>query len=300
MQSNTVLQPDDVFLIRLFCQDFLFLTAHQIHRLFPHRSPHALTMRLQKLVQANFLNQRHVDNESLIAASRQPLYYLGQAGKNLIDPDATNPHIQSRIKRARDYATTALPHLIFENSIHVAFLAAHRRYPHYRLLSYIPQHDRLWTDLIHHHFPFHPDGYAEYRKGAHTFHCFIEADRATYRSPHLADKLATYASYAASGNFPIHFGASAPFRVLLITTTPTRSRQLLKATTRHDHSLFWIGSQKSFYAEPLFHPYWFSPLSNAPHALDEPLEATPDPSSPPPTLSPSSSSAASPLVQPYR
>jgi len=278
MPEKIKLQPDDVELIRLLGATFLLLDRSHIAQLFPHRSERALNIRLTQLVRAGFLNRRQP--RDFFLDPRKPLYYLGSTGQRILDPDSNDPKIRSRLKQARDFSDTALPHFHFSTSIHVKFFAARRQYPDFDLITWIPQYAPIWAILNRHGFPLRPDGYLHYAKKPLTYHTFIEADRGTYRGQHLRKKLNAYHRYALSGRSMQHF-STPHFRVLFITETPSRAKYLVKLASPYPPDLFLVTTRQLFFSQPLFHPHWSSHSSTCFHSLDEPTEPLPDPPSPP-------------------
>jgi hypothetical protein len=276
MTDNIVLQPDDRELLLLFSRDFLLLSDDAVAHLFPHRSPRALRMRLKKLAAAHFVQLFQPIESSFLSAAR-PLYYLGPKGQHILDPERKAARVQLRVKQARSVSVASLPHRLFADAIHITFRRAKWHYPDYTLLEYIPQYDPVWKTLLDHGLSVHPDGYAEYTKAGRTFHCFIEADRGTYRGIHLTKRLQAYAAYAKSGTFQLHFSSDSRFRVLFIATSPGRVRHLLHAARTCDPDLFWVATRQDFDLQPLFQAHWLLIGSSVPHALDEPLEPIPEP-----------------------
>jgi len=285
-QPGLILQPDDRALLHLLGEKFLLLNAAQIQRLFPHRSPRALKARLKKLMAARFLNQRFIESDARLFRP-EPLYYLGLEGQTIVDPDRSNKKVQSRVKDARNVTSAGVAHMLLADSIQVTFLRATAEYPDYELVDYIPHYDPVWKKLAEHGFPFRPDGYAEYAKNGRTFHCFVEADRGTYRGSHLRRRLDIYRAYARSGTFSVHFSTRTRFRVLFIAPSRGRARSLSRAMSADDTELFWISARHDFESQPLFHPYWLSHVRHAPHSLDEPTDQIPDPPLPIPSVPPS-------------
>src|SRR5262249_51647700 len=151
--------------LRFFAHDFLMLSIEEIHQLFPGRSPRAFKDRVRRLVKAGFLCERPFYPGFWMPPVRDRLFFLGKEGQRLLDPLRLDRNIQSRLRRAREFKSAALPHLRFANAIQLKFIAARHDDPESQLLSYIPQYDHAWIVLAENGFPLRPDGYLEYALG---------------------------------------------------------------------------------------------------------------------------------------
>ena len=271
MGGKIHLQPDDVKFIRLLGGTFLLLDEAQAAELFGHRSSDWFRRRLKKLARDQWVNVREPDDERKVR-----FFYLGRRGQELLDPDSRNVKIQGRIKQARKFSEGELPHLRFVNSVHIKFGAAGRDYKDYELVSWIPQYAALWRALNADGLPVRPDGYAHYRKSGRDFHTFIEADRGSYRGEPVRKKLEGYWRYAASGRSVDHFSTSG-FRVLFVTKSARRAKELIRAMSSYPSELFWVSVREEFLSQPLFHPHWQEHSSRVARSLDEPVEPLPEP-----------------------
>jgi hypothetical protein len=279
--NEFVPQPDDLQILRLLAKEFLLLTNEQIYQFFAPRPRRALYRRLDKMVSSGYLYLRYPGPFAM--AAPRPAYYVAPKTAEVLTQVSVE-QLRLRSQRARDFSETALPHLVFANSVHIKFYTAVRHYPDYHLEKWIPQYNPLWSHFANSDFAVQPDGFAKLRKADRTFLYFIEVDRATYRGAHLDKRLSFYANYAFSGpDSPDDF-KHPRFRVLFITEGPKRATELLKRFGKYHPDLFWVASWADFSSHSLFDFYWRTHASSPAHALDEPYilpSQLPDPPSPP-------------------
>ena len=265
---NPLLRPNDLELLRLLAGPFILLTRKQIGQLFPGTSVRNVNYRLRRLIRSGHVSRRLYP--TAYAAPQVPLYFLGPKASEALgfEPDA--PEFNARRRRALQLRDGALPHFLLVTSVHIRFLVASREYPDVELLSWIDQYDPIWRALNAYGFPLRPDGYAEYRVGASLIRFFLEMDRGTERGRAIHHKLGAYHAYAVSGRFEQHFSAPA-FRVLAISTTSRRARQIVRQAPAATPDLFWAASADHFFERPLLDPYWLIPGSDIHHSLSTPL-----------------------------
>jgi Replication-relaxation len=279
--NKLVPQPDDLQILRLLARDFLLLTDEQIYQFFPTRPPRALDRRLNKMVSSGYIYLRYPGPFAM--AAPRPVYYVAPKTAEAI-AQVSADQLRLRSQRARDFGETALPHLIFANSVHIKFYTAARDYPDYQLEKWIPQYSSLWSHFTTSRSAVQPDGFAILHKADRTFLYFIEVDRATYFGKHLDKRLSFYADYAfTSPDSPDDF-KHPRFRVLFITEGEKRGTELLKRIAKYHPDLFWVTSWADFSSHSLFDFYWRTHTPAHAHALDEPCvlpAQLPDPPLPP-------------------
>lgn len=281
--DDLILQPDDREIVRLLSKEFLLLITEQICQLFPMRPVRALNRRLEKMVRAGFLYRRHPATFGM--NTRRVAYYVAPKASQLFD-SVSESSLRLRSRRARYFSETAIPHLVFANSVQIKFHTASREYPDYQVEKWIPQYNPLWSNLAGSGVDVQPDGFVKFRKADRTFLCFIEVDRATYRGTHLDNRLSLYARYAfhddptsATSDFK-----HPRFRVLFITEGQKRPTRLLDRLHKYHPDLFWVASWLDFSSHLLFESYWRTHDSSPPHCLDEPYvlpSELPEPPLPP-------------------
>lgn len=247
------LPPNDLELLRFLAKDFLLLSRQQVNALFPERSLRNINYRLSKLRSAGFLSRRQYPATTL--GPWMPLYYLGPRAPEALGHDPGDVTLVARRKRAIQLRESAIPHSLLVDSVHIQFLTATKDYPDYELLTWIPQYDALWRTLGDHGFQLRPDGYAEIHKDAHVVRFFLELDRGTERGQKITAKFAEYQRYLMTGQFEQHFSAPS-FRVLFVTSTERRARQLARHASSFSENLFWLSSIDTFFSSPLFNAFW--------------------------------------------
>lgn len=127
-----------------------------------------------------------------------------------------------------------------------------------------------------------PDGYVALtdRDGSTQHRAFVEADRATESLTRWREKVTGYLAYFRTPAFRDRYHARKPFRVLAVTTTPERMKNM-KAVTEEvgGRSWFWFTTYAAI-AQPgavLFTPVWY--MAGAEDAVCFPYPLTPDPAS---------------------
>lgn len=264
--SSLRLQPRDVELLRLLLNHFGLLTRRHICELFPGRGIRRTNRRLHKLIAARFISKRL---PTTYLMQEIPLYYLGPRAFEALDLDPHDPLLIAKRKQAAHLRERALPHFMLTNAVHIKFLTAEIAYPDYKLLSWVPSDDAIWTMLNDLGFPLRPDAYIEFQKDAISHCVFLELDRSTERAPRLQDRLAAYNDYALSGSFRDHFAAER-FRVAFIPPSSRRRDHLLRAMNSYPAGLFFSTSFEEFFSRSLFEEQWKSNATEGLLSLDTP------------------------------
>ena len=137
--------------------------------------------------------------------------------------------------------------------------------------------ERVWVQLSpgtpRENLAIAPDGYFVLSTPKGRGHCFLEADRGTETiDKQWKRKLLAYTEYLASGKFHQRYrvAAGTGFRVLTITTTPVRARNLQQAAERYvpqNAKAFLFTSTDLFQANPLSTSIWQRGGSSAAEAV---------------------------------
>lgn len=191
----------------------------------------------------------------------QPVYALARRGGNLA-ASALGVDRAGLASPARRGAVGPLflEHRLRINDIRLAFVRAARdagqhgpalwRYER-DIADRIPDSRRPGAWL-----PVRPDGYLAYRTPARLVHALVEADLGTVTNKRWAIRVQAYVAYRLGGAFRMRHGA-ATFRVLTVTTTQRRLRNLLRTTERAGgRSLFWFTTWDDLLSHSPLSPIW--------------------------------------------
>ncbi len=277
MKGNIEIQSDDRRLVRFLARAFVMLNENQIGELLG-RSRRALKMRLKRLVRAGILSERQGEGEA--AESRVPLYFVGTGGEKLLEAEGEEWKVQGRGMQARKIGVGKLAHMRMVAWIQTKFRTAGREYDDYRFEAWIPEDGKVWEVLQGQGIGLRPDGYVRFMKGGKRFHVFVEADRGSYGGEELRRKFEKYWRYVSSSFAEKHFGAGE-FRVILVTESEGRARELVRRAKRYARDIFWVCVMDDFKRNPLFHAHWRCGSWEVIGSLDEPTGPVPEPPVPP-------------------
>jgi hypothetical protein len=109
--------------------------------------------------------------------------------------------------------------------------------------------------------PLIPDGYFELGSPQGFRPVFVEVDLGTEAVPILAKKASLYLQLAASGEFSQLFGRNQ-FRVLVITTSERRLRNIREAVAKVTDKIFWLGTFGEVTPEKFWASAWHRPTGD--------------------------------------
>lgn len=267
MPGHPFLTTFDVDLIRMLTSDFLLLSGKQISALFPDRSPRNIRYRLRRLVLQGFISSRLFPRYYNV--SKLPLYFAGPKAPDALSLEPSEIFLKHR-KRAIYMKDRAIPHFLLIQSAYGKLLSETRQSTVCQLTSWIHPYDPLWNTFNDYGLQFRPDAYAEIRIHTHTVPFFLEIDTGEERGVPLKLKFDKYNDYALSGNFQQHFSLPK-FRLLFISTSHRRIRELLRLTASHLSHVFWFATFEDFLQKSLLEPYWSVSGSDARHSLSTPV-----------------------------
>ncbi len=267
MPTHPFLTTFDIDLIRLLTSDFLLLSGKQISTLFPDRSPRNIRYRLHRLALQGFISSRLFPAHYNVP--KLPLYFAGPKAPEALSIESSDAFLKHR-KRAIYMKDRAIPHFLLIQSAYGKLLSETRQSTVCQLTSWIHPYDPLWNTFQDYGLQFRPDAYGEIRIHTLTVPFFLEIDTGEERGAPLKHKFDKYNEYALSGNFQHHFSLPK-FRLLFITTSPRRIRELLRITTPHLSHVFWFATFEDFLQKSLLESYWSVAGSDALHALSTPL-----------------------------
>jgi len=265
-KKGAVLQERDTLLLDLLATQFRLLSRDQIGELLPMGSVSRLNFRLKRLVEGRYLSTRLITTRG---PSHKLTYYLGPRS---LDTFADSEHQEiaaSAREQAAELTALGLPHRMLVDDIHIRFLVSQRLYPHFKLITWVDQYSQSWEQLRKLGLFFEPDGYGEYRLSfafQNVVPFFVEADRGTERGTLLLEKIDRYLRYAALLLTSARLSAE-PFRVLFITESNRRTKNLLEVIGTKTDKLFWVTTADRFRQAQLFDPHWSRPHQEGRHSL---------------------------------
>jgi hypothetical protein len=257
------------------------LRREQIERLlFP--SKNTANARLKRLHQHGYLARRRLPVEQGQGSS-QALYLLATRGAQLVAERLGVDVAEIGWSRSRNHVTPLfLEHTLMVNDIRVAIerAAARQGYSVSRWLTEDElkvRPDRLWVPTGHggqRRIALVPDAYCCLEADGRRAHFLLEADRATEAHGRWAQKVAAYLAYVRSGAYGRRYGTEC-LRVLTVTTSETRLRNLLRTTEQaQGGAMFWFTHLGLLApATVLQAPVWYVPGQPDPTPL---ITAQPD------------------------
>jgi hypothetical protein len=278
------LQERDKAIVRAVYQHRA-LTRAQIERLFwgqPGPEPNTrCQLRLQRLYQHGYLDRD--DQPQKITEGRKPLvYFLDEAGAALLaELDDVGREQIDWHKRENDVSWLFLNHLLRVNDVRLSLtLSAHEHNWTIRpwlddqalrrdKRDYVPvqiegKDGRRRVEKV----AFVPDGYAVLdAAGEEPFHYFLEIDLGTVTGRSAREgrrdwsrKVKAYLGYRVLGLFKTKYGGER-FRVLTVTTSEARLRNLIQATeqAKGTFSFAFTTFDRFQGADPLTDQIWSFP-----------------------------------------
>lgn len=268
------------------------LTSDQIALLFwgEQKASSRCRLRLRLLSQAGYLAR--AEQPVTLSEGRRPLvYFLDTRGASLAAEMREIPVSALDWKKEHnDVRWIFLEHLLATNDIRIRLQLA-AGHAGFTLLEWLDDKS-LASQSIRDQFAVvttagrreswavGPDGYVSLLApdGKTRHRAFIEADRATVPLARWQVKVEKYLAYFASSVFRERYGATKPFRVLTVTTSPERMANMRRITAAVPGSgpWFWFTTYQAI-VDPaaLFHkPLWQMAGSEERAAFPYPLSQT--------------------------
>lgn len=111
-----------------------------------------------------------------------------------------------------------------------------------------------------------PDAYFELQTSSGIRAMFLEVDRGTERLRIWERKVREYLQMAVSGDFARTFGQQQ-FRVLVVTTSERRLRNIREVAAKATDKIFWFATFKRIRTEGLWSAIWRRPTGDQDHSL---------------------------------
>lgn len=213
--------------------------------------------RLQKLYHHKFLNRIHLPT---VRGSSQAIYCLDREGVSVAaEILGVSPASIPWKYKNRDVKPLFLRHLLAVNDVRVAFEVAARSNPEHELLLWLGELEARDTYTWgYERKTLAPDAYGRYRFGDGVVSFFLELDQATMSLKRWRDKVDRYAEYANSGRYEERFGMKH-FRVLVVTTTPKRLRNLQAVRAGETSAMLWMAVQPDILEAGVIAEVWTTP-----------------------------------------
>ncbi len=228
-------------------------------------------LRLRRLCEHGYLER--AEQPVTLSEGRRPLvYYLNTKGVSIAAQERGIRESQVDWKpRHNDVKWLFLDHLLATNDIRVRLEVGAPRVG-FTILEWIDDKSLASLsirDTIRVRHPsgavermaVGPDGYVSLLSpdGQTRHRAFIEADRGTVPLTRWGRKVAAYRAYFQSEPFRERYRANKPFRVLTVTTSDTRMRNMIKVTEQAGgHSWFWFSTYERIHDPEyiLLRPVW--------------------------------------------
>jgi hypothetical protein len=257
------------------------LTSEQIERLFfiqpgqPRPSNTRCNLRLQGLFHYGFLARD--EQAQKITDGRKPfLYLLDRRGADYLASidDIDVDSLDWRPSHNR-LSTLFLDHLLKTNDVRLEIERACRLQDALTLAQWIDDRTLKRDEMREivtikgargqdRDVALIPDGYfrISHPDGSGAYHTLLEVDMGTESSRQIKQKIESYVAFWKSGRYTQRFNTKdSPMRVLFVTTSETRLRNMMRTTRGVKFSYsFWFTTFARLSAESvLFEPIWDVP-----------------------------------------
>jgi hypothetical protein len=236
-RTTVVLQERDLRLLEAL-QSMRVINREQAKVVAGFRSTRRANDRLLILTRAGFLKRAFI-------GSREAVYWL-----------ASRP-LQDKKRKGADAsvkpAALFLNHQLEINRIHLVVQYAGIPVRGWWFGSWQAFQQPLSATI-----PLIPDGYFELGSQQGFRSVFTEVDLGTEAVPILVKKARLYLQLAASGEFSQVFGRSQ-FRVLFITTSERRLKNIQAAIAKVTDKIFWLGTLDLVSPDKFWTPCWHRP-----------------------------------------
>lgn len=213
------------------------------------RSTTRVNTRLLKLTRAGLLNRFSVGT---IGGGRKAIYTLSPAAGTLLG-------IEYR-RISRSHGKTLVGDLFVEHQMRVNqvyALVKHRPLPdRFRFVRWLTFYQPLakTSRLV-------PDGYFEIQTPSGIRAMFLEIDLSNQSRKVWEQKIRSYLQFAVSGDFERLF-RQQQFRVVVITTSERRLRNICTAIAKHTDKLFWLTDFESINRVGFWSSVWLRPTGD--------------------------------------
>ncbi len=257
--SPLIVQPRDREILEAV-YGHRFLSSGQIRDMFFGCATRS-NIRLRKLWEHEYVD-RHYLRPLVFHGSSQAIYSLGKSGVDVVAEslDVDREEVRKNRHKVRDLKPFFIEHVLSVNDFRINFETAAEKHQQVQLERWINEIDlqdeyetrtagRLTKRLIR------PDGYGRYSHKGKLYSFFLELDRATETNGRFERKARSYLDYGKSGRYPQTFGVRF-FRVLVVTTTLRRLKNLKATTQGFTHGLFWFTTLDKIRKGEIFGPIW--------------------------------------------
>jgi hypothetical protein len=257
--SPMIFQQRDVEILKAVYQHRFLSSSHLKRMLFGCTS--RANTRLRKLWENGFLERHHI-RPLVFHGSSEAIYSLGKEGIDIIAQALDTD--RSVIVRARDKNEQLNPlfidHLLEVNDFSLNFISLVEEHPDLRPERWVNERDAQDEYQSYENGRtvtrwFKPDGYGRYLYKDKLYSFFLELDRSTETNVKFEDKLRSYLEYQRSGSYQRKFGVKF-FKVLTVTTTPRRMRNLKNVADALGSDLFWFTTSDNIRQRRMFQPVW--------------------------------------------
>ena len=253
-----VSRPDPIVLqdrdrrIMEYLYHFRYLTREQIERLSGFGCAVRANIRLRKLYDHRYLSRRFVPTSR---GSLKAVYFLGPEGERLLNQEMGFDERKLRLlrKKTGELNLYFLDHHLLLNDVAISFLLALRKHRYVRLLRWRHQ-GKITLDVQGN--KIRPDAYCQYLYRKKIFAFFLEVDRSTESLKRFSTRAGKYIHYAFSDGHLRDFGFRY-FRVLVVSRTETRMRNLMKTVSKLTDKIFWFSSAEKISEETVLESIWF-------------------------------------------
>lgn len=257
--SPLILQPRDREILEAV-YGHRFLSSDQVRDMFFGCTTRS-NVRLRKLWEHEFLDRHYLAPLSFHGSS-QAIYSLGIHGVDVVTEYLGLD--REEVKRNRDKDRYLKPffveHILAVNDFRVCFQTAVEKHPQLRLERWVNERDIQDEYKLHRNgrvikHRIRPDGYGRYWYNEKLYSFFLELDRSTETNGRFEDKVRSYLDYSHSGRYSQTFGVRF-FRVLVVTTTPTRLKNLRRVTRGIADNLFWFAMLEEILKGGMLEAIW--------------------------------------------
>ena len=257
--SSLILQTRDRELLEAV-YGHRFLSSSQIRDMFFGCATRS-NIRLRKLWEHEYLD-RHYLRPLAFHGSSQAIYSLGKRGVDVIPEllDVDRGEVRRNRHKVRDLKPFFIEHVLAVNDFRINLEAAAENHPQVQLKRWINETDIQDDYKTHTKGRFvkrhiRPDGYGRYLYGGRLFSFFLELDRATETNSRFQRKVRSYMDYARSGRYQQTYGVRF-FRVLTVTTSLGRLKNLVDTTQDFTDGVFWFTTLDKLRDGRVFDPIW--------------------------------------------
>ena len=239
---------------------FGVLTRNQIQQYFDWKCVSDINRRLRKLFDAGYLDRRFLARQF---GTTPAVYVLGNESTTIVakEKKLDLSLVNRRRYRFRNLSDNLLPHELLISEFGCLLENVFRRYAGSELHDW--KNDEEIAGICNTieevaDRALKPDAYGVYHLNKTLFNFFLEADLGTEPLSRIKYKVELYRSFKTSGLFERNFGRQA-FRLIFITTSGIRARNISQAIPATDDLKIFIGNIDAVRSDPIFAPVWMIP-----------------------------------------